>query len=252
MTRHPSPAPAQAMEHDVARAGVVSPNDSYRSGVPEPWERPALRDLGRILREARETAGLSLDELGPVAGNPKSLHHIERGRRRTRASRLRPWASRVGLDPDALVGRFAAVIAPERADGRPSFSPVSVPDGPAPRPEPPRLLPHERAALGAELWRLRLAAGLSRPALANELGCDRVHVLDVERAHRRPSAELLEDWLALTGSELDRAWIQTRFPGQVGPRRRRRRGQRAPGLTRGRTDGSCGGLIQSAEVVSRG
>jgi transcriptional regulator with XRE-family HTH domain len=190
------PVSAGAAMPAGATAGVSS-----RSGRPEPWEREPLRELGRVMQEARIAAGLELEALTGIAGSRDGLDSIERGQVRTRASRLRPWCAALGVDPGPIIERFAAVIAPERPDGRNAWRAVP----PVERREPralalPPLEAWAIAAAGAELWRIRCAAGLTRPRLAQLLGCSRVHVWCVERGARRPSAELVNAWLTVAGA----------------------------------------------------
>lgn len=198
----------------------AAPVNRDRSGTPEAWERPQLLELGELLRTARLAAGISWPELEAVVGTRSSLRQVEGGTTRTRASRLRPWLERLGLDPDPVLERFAAVIAPEAADGRPRFAPVAFRAEP-PRLEPAPLAPHARAALGAELWRLRVVAGLSRPDLAARVGCSRVAVWLVERGARRPTADLVEAWLVAAGADqVERTLLGIRFPSLISGRPR--------------------------------
>jgi transcriptional regulator with XRE-family HTH domain len=195
----------------------ATPAVSRRSGRPEPWELGPLRELGRVMQAARLAAGLSLEDLGPIAGSRDGLDSIERGKVRTRASRLRPWCAALGVDPEPIIERFAAVLAPERPDGRNAWRAVP----PVERREPralalPPLEAWAIAAAGAELWRIRCAAGLTRPRLAELLGCSRVHVWCVERGARRPSAELVNAWLTVAGG---------RSSGGSGPRMPREPGR---------------------------
>lgn len=195
-----------------------APVGASRSGVPEPWELPLLAELGELLRDARLASGVGWPELEAVAGLRGSLRSVERGITRTRASRLRPWLELLGLDPEPVIARFAPVIAPEAADGRPRFRTV------APRPpaaEPPPLPEWAAAALGAELWRLRELAGLTRSALAESIECSDEAVRLVELGQRRPTVQLLESWLrAVRVDPADRTLMAIRFPSLISGRAR--------------------------------
>lgn len=182
----------------------------------EAWERPLLRALGSELAAARISAGLSVEQLARFAGSPGSLQEIERGRMRTRPRRIRAFCAAVGVDPEPIIARYAAVIAPERADGRDAWRPVIVPPRPPTRGMmPPPLTDWARAALGAELWRRRVEAGLTRPALAAAIVCSRVHVWLVEHGQREPSPSLAGAWLDAAGvSRRHRARLALRFPGR--------------------------------------
>ena len=201
-----------------------------------------LDELGALLRQARVAAGVSWPELEALVGPRSSLGSIETGKVRTRASRLRPWLERLGVDPDPVLERFAAVIAPESEDGRPRFKPVTPrtePPGPRPRRlEPPPLEAHAQATLGAELWRIRVDAGLGRPELAAAIGCSRITVFLVERGLRRPTLDLVEAWVAAAGAvPASRALLALRFPGWIAPPSVAGRWRGAPKSTRPRTHG---------------
>jgi transcriptional regulator with XRE-family HTH domain len=219
-----------------ARSGgsVIKPNI-------EAWAVPVLAELGAELQRARERAGISLQQLGPVVGSRSSLRDIERGRVRTREDRLRPWLQFLGVDPEPVIERYAAVIAPPREDGEVGWKPIIRPaprPGPARGMEPPALPAPGRAALGAELWLLRVDAGLARPALAHRIGCSRVHIFLVERGVRLPSPELTARWLDVVDAPTARiVALHRRFPGRIAAPTR---GHGAPGLTRTRTDGPDG------------
>lgn len=220
---------------EAVRALGDTRSDAHRRPI-RPAERPLLAALGRELEATRVAAGLTLEDLAPYAGSPGSLRDIERGRLRTRARRIRAYCAGVGVDPEPIIARYASVIAPERADGRDAWRPVVVP----PRP-PDRLLaqpPMEAwdvAALGAELWRRRALAGLTRPALAARLGCWRAHVWMVEHGQREPSPALAGAWLAATGTARRvRVGLELRFPGRFAAPSR---GHGAPGLIPSRTNG---------------
>jgi len=189
-----------------------------RSSTPAAWELPQLAELGELLRAARITGDVSWQDLEAVVGSRSSLRQVEAGVARTRASRLRPWLERLGMDPGPVLERFDAVIAPEAADGRPRFAPVTFRAERAPAPAP--VPPHARAAFGAELWRLRVVAGLTRSELAERIGCSRISVWYVERARRRPTADLLGAWLTATGaSHADIERLALRFPALIAGRR---------------------------------
>jgi hypothetical protein len=129
------------------------------------------------------------------------------------------------VDPEPIVARFAAVIVPERPDGRNAWRPVALVEHREPRALVlPPLPAHEQAALGAELWRLRVGARLARPALAALVGVSRIHVWLVEHGQRRPSDELVDAWLAAAGRPVDRDLLALRFPGRIRASRRARVG----------------------------
>lgn len=195
-----------------------APVTATRSGTPEAWERPQLVELGELLRSARVAADVSWPDLEAVVGSRSSLRQVEAGTVRTRASRLHPWLERLGVDPDPVLERFAAVIAPEARDGRPRFAPVTFRAEPAPALAP--LSPHDQALLGAELWRIRVAAGLTRTELAERIGCSRLSVWYVEHARRRPTLELLGAWLAAVhANQADLELLALRFPRLISRRR---------------------------------
>jgi transcriptional regulator with XRE-family HTH domain len=197
-----------------------------------PADRARLVELGATMMRIRIARDVSLDELAEVAGSPSSLAQIERGAVRTRASRLRPWLERVGATPaeiDALLARYADVIAAEPRDGRPRFQPRPV----QPKPEPTLrtlasapLEPHQRAALGARLWRARVDARLERSELAAAIGCRAFSVWLIEHGLRRPTAELLERWLSASGSRLTVSYLELMHPGYLAHRRSRSVGRR--------------------------
>jgi transcriptional regulator with XRE-family HTH domain len=220
-----SETPAEPMSAGIASPAVVRPVVIRRSRDLEDWEREPLRELGQVLQDARHAAGLSLEELGPVVGSKDSLEAIENGAGRTRAGRLRPWLAHLGVDPEPIIAKYIAVIAPELPDGRQAWRPVA----PVERREPralalPPLPAHEQAALGADLWRIRVQAGLARPALAARIGVSRIHVFLVEHGQRRPSEELVDAWLSAAGRPVDRDLLALRFPGRIRPARRARVG----------------------------
>ncbi len=216
----------EAMSTGVAMPPVVHPvRYPRRSRDLEDWERAPLAELGRILRDARLARGLELADLGPIVGSADSLAAIEDGYGRTRAGRLRPWLAHLGVDPEPIIAKYIAVIAPELPDGRQAWRPVAPV---APRASRSLVLPplpaHEQAALGADLWRIRVQAGLTRPALAAIVGVSRVHLFLVEHGQRRPSEELVGAWLAAAGLPVDRALFALRWPGRIRPSRRARVG----------------------------
>lgn len=209
-------AAAQAIEPSHSASPDAAAGVARRSRELEPWEREPIRALGRLLEVTRVAAGLSVEDLGPVAGSASSIRSIERGRVRTRASRLRPWLRELGVEPESVIERFRAVLAPERPDGRNAWKPVA----PVERREPaamalPPLEPHDQAALGAELWRIRVRARLTRPALAKRLGISRVTVWRVEHGWREASPELVDRWLVDVGRPADRVRLAFRFPGRI-------------------------------------
>lgn len=223
----------QPLSTGAAMPAVVRPVVIRRSRDLEDWERKPLAELGRILREARLAAGLTLADLGPVVGSRDGLEAIENGACRTRAGRIRPWCAALGVDPGPIIERFAAVLAAELADGRQAWRAVP----PVERREPralalPPLPAHEQAALGAELWRIRVQAGLTRPALAARVGVSRVHIFLVERGARRPSEELVDRWLSAAGRPVDRDLLALRFPGRIRPSRRAGVGMAPPDQSR--------------------
>jgi transcriptional regulator with XRE-family HTH domain len=232
------PRTAQPIQGSPPPFADVPPTATPRTREPAEWERQPLQELGQILEQARLAAGLTLDDLGPVVGSRGSLARIERGAVRTRASRLRPWLAHLGVDPDPVIERFAAVLAPEHSDGHNSWRPVAPVERHEPRGvTPPPLEAYDQAALGAELWRMRAQAGLSRAQLAARLQVSRIKVWLVERGQRQPSPELLEAWLA----EVARPWYRTllalRFPGRIQAKPARRRWDGAPGSIQPRTNG---------------
>ena len=177
--------------------------------------------LGRFLQDARVAARIELDDLEPVVGSKSSLREIERGHVRTRVSRLRPWLEHLGIDPDPVLERFAAVIAPEPADGRNRWKPRDTTGLIAARNarrDPPPLPAHEQAALGAELWGIRVRANLDRQVLADAIGVSRVTIWFVEHGARRPSAELVDAWLDAAGGHVDREMLAIRWPGRIAPK----------------------------------
>lgn len=222
MTEPTLPAPV-----DAAHGAPLPVN---RPWVPNDRDRQLLEALGRELRSAREAAGLARSELLSTAGD---VAGIEIGRHRTRPSRIRAICGAVGVDARPLLDRYADVIAPERPDGKPSWK-TFHPDLEAPASEPAEPLPLEpwdRAALGAELWALRERTGLTRPGLAERLGCSRVHIWLVERGEREPSAGLADAWLDATrASDAERTLLALRFPRLSPPS-----SGRAPKSVRGRT-----------------
>ncbi len=201
-----------------ALAGTA-PVYTRRSGRPGPAELVVLASLGAILRSSRLATGLTLADLEPIAGARGSLDGIERGTVRTRPSRIRALCGALGLDADALLVDFAAVIAPERPEG-PTWHPITRPPAPPPpprRPTGPEPLPADRrAALGADLWGLRVRAGLSRRELARAVGRSRPWVSIAERGLRAIDPEHLEAWLvAVDATPTDRLVLAWRFPGWV-------------------------------------
>jgi transcriptional regulator with XRE-family HTH domain len=226
-------AARKAMFEGLALPAEAGTAVNRRSRDLEDWEREPLRELGRVLREARLAAGLSVEDLGPIVGSAGSLEGIERGAFRTRASRVRPWLAHLGVDPEPIIERFAEVLAPERPDGRNAWRPVA----PVERREPralalPPLPAHEQAVFGAELWTLRVHAALTRPALAARLRVSRIHIWFVEHGQRRPSEELVDAWLGAAGRPVDRDLLALRFPGRIRPRRRAGVGMAPPDQSR--------------------
>lgn len=220
--RETAVAAAEPLAIPLSLAGDAVPDwrNGRRSSVPTEAERPALRELGQLLRAAREAEGRSLADLGPIVGCAGSLAAIEAGRQRTRASRLRPWLVTLGVAPEPVLAKYAAVIAPERPDGRTVWKPTVPRETPQARRlrlfPPPPLEAHDQAALGAELWRLRARARLDRPTLATAIACSRVFVWLVEHGQREPSPDLVERWIQATGIRREeRLVLALRFPRRV-------------------------------------
>lgn len=224
-----APTAADALSTGVRSTGDVVPGPVYGSS----HDPAAMAAFGRFLEAARIAAGVTLEDLAVIVG---PVREIERGKARTRPSRLRPWLERLGVDPDPVLERYAAVIAPEARDGRPRWSPKTPAPVEPPRPKLPPLPDYAQAALGAELWRMRARAGLERQVLAGVLGVSRMTVWLVERGARRPSEELLEAWLDEAGGPIDRQALALRYPGRIAARPRRPR-VGAPGSDRSRTNG---------------
>ena len=204
----------QAKETVGSSSGDGRPAARRRSGKPAPWELPMLVELGELLRSARVAAGLTLGDLGPIAGHPDSLREIEHGTKRTRPSRLRPWLEHLGIDPDPVLERYAPVIAADPSDGRNRWRPVPVPATDR------RLAPRrERVGIGVVLCRLRMAAGLSSRRLARAIGCGVVTVLLVEHGLRRPSETLVRRWLdAVAMEQLEQAGVLELFAPLISAR----------------------------------
>jgi len=116
---------AEPMSAGAASPAVVRPVVIRRSRDLEDWERAPLRELGQVLQDARHAAGLSLEDLGPVVGSKDSLEAIENGAGRTRAGRLRPWLAHLGVDPEPIIAKYIAVIAPPSPSGRQAWRPVA-------------------------------------------------------------------------------------------------------------------------------
>ncbi len=208
----------------LGRSDSASPDargPRYRTGRPSPAERVRLGELGAMLRSRREALGLTLADLEPVAGSRGSLADIEAGRIRTRPSRLRAWLGALGVYPEPILASFADVIAPENPRG-PTWSPVnSRPPASPPPPRQPAPLPaHLRAVLGAELWLLRVRAGLGRKELAHAVGRSRPWVSIAERGLRAIDPEHLERWLVVVeATASERVLLALRFPGWIRARR---------------------------------
>ena len=211
----------EALSTGAAMPAVVGPvRYPRRSRDLEDWERAPLAELGQILRDARLARGRELSDLGPIVGSRDSLEAIENGHGRTRADRLIPWLTHLGIaDPAAIVAKYASVIAPPSGSGRPAWRPVPLAAPRVPRALAPPLEGPELASFGAALWKLRATAGLSRPALAARLGCSRVFVFLVERGARYPSEELADAWLETVGRAGDRDLMSLMFPGRIRSRR---------------------------------
>ena len=225
---------AEPMSHGTASPAGDPPVVIRRSRDLEDWEREPIAELGRILRDARLARGLELEDLGPVVGSRDSLEAIEDGKGRTRAGRLRPWLAHLGVDPEPIISKYAAVLAPERPDGRQAWRPVPLVERHEPRALAlPPLPAHEQAAFGASLWALRVTSRLTRPALAALVGVSRIHVWLVEHGQRGPSADLLDAWLDATGRPVDRDLLALRFPGRLRATPHRTRVDAPPGLPGG-------------------
>ena len=201
-----APAPAAALRY-------------IRSGRPSPAERIRLAELGAVLRSRREALGLTLADLEPIVGARGSLADVEVGSMRTRPARLRAWLRALGVYPEPILASFADVIAADRSDGRQSWRPVETRQPPPAR-RPTPLRPHLQAALGAELWRLRVRAGLGRKELARRVGRSRPWVSIAERGLRAIDPEYLERWLVVVdATSSERVLLALRFPGWIRTRR---------------------------------
>lgn len=225
-----SPAVLAMEERGAMSADRTPLRHAHRPDQPRwpeaTWDSEMLAELGRLLESARLAAGLTVADLGPVAGEPSTLRQIEQGRFRTRPSRLRPWLEHLGLDPDPVLERFAPVIAPERADGRTWHSARNgQPVMPAPRGDRRRANRRPRHGVGAELTRLRMGSTLSHRELARAIGASAFTVLLVEHGLRRPSQELVRRWLdAVAADHLERAGVLDQFPGLISSRTPRETG----------------------------
>ncbi len=222
MTLRAPPQPMTEADSAPALAGCP-PGYTRRTGRPGPAERVRLAQLGTILRSRRQAAGLSLADLEPIAGARGSLACIEAGTMRTRPSRIIALCGALDLDADALLVAYADVIAKEHPKG-PSWRPITRPPAPpAPprRPTGPEPLPaHLRAAIAAELWTLRVRAGLSRKELGRAIGVSRPWISILERGLRPIGAEHLERWLVAVGATpTDRTLLAWRYPGWIRTRR---------------------------------
>lgn len=89
-------------------------------------ESAVLRDLGRLLRQARIAAGLTQEEVAGLAGISRPRYRdIETGAAAARATTLVNVARALGLElmlvPQAMVPAVRAFMAPED-DDRPAFA----------------------------------------------------------------------------------------------------------------------------------
>jgi transcriptional regulator with XRE-family HTH domain len=100
-------------EDDSVRASSDSPHSAVGTA-----ERPAMRELARLLRDARMQQGLSLRELAHKAEmGVSSVHAAERGESLPKFSTLRTLARALDIDPSTLANLYEAASA-ERNIGR--------------------------------------------------------------------------------------------------------------------------------------
>jgi transcriptional regulator with XRE-family HTH domain len=94
-------------------------------------ESELLKDLGRLLRQARDSAGLTQEQTADLAGISRPRYRdIETGVAAARATTLVNIARALGMEmmlvPQRMVPAIEAMLRPAADDDRPAF--VAEPD----------------------------------------------------------------------------------------------------------------------------
>lgn len=191
----------------ASAAETPRPVPASRVGRFDP-DPVAIAAMAHELRAGRQRLGLSAAVLSArirAAGGTLTAGGItsaEAGRYSPREATLRPWLVALGLEVVPFLERHRAAIAPDGPLGtaapRPPLPRAAdlasridwyAIDGPGPHPAD--------ESLGADLWRRRMALGLTRPELASRLCVSRWTIWSRERALRPVSPRLLARWTAL-------------------------------------------------------
>ena len=127
-------------------------------------------DLGKKLKQAREQAGLSQEELAHMLGyqSRSSINKIEAGVQKPPLSTIKAFAKALGLSPNAIVG----------------WQETSAADC-----VPTRKLP--RCRFGETLTQLRIRRGYSQKSLAEALDIGRSRLSMYETGQREPDLSTL-------------------------------------------------------------
>lgn len=211
----------------------TAPDDVTRMPVPVAELRRLIElhgAMGRELKAARLARRLDRAAVAGAAGfgSADAVSANERASTFTRASRLRPWLDLLGIDLEPFLRRYLEVIAPEAGDF-PLSDQINAQRRadrpPAPAPLPGRPISREeallrQATLGLELWRRRVAKGLTRPVLAERAGLAMRRVRQIERGlyKRRPTVGEL--WAITEALGAGAIWAPTlakKYAGALAP-----------------------------------
>ncbi|MBR1163112.1 helix-turn-helix domain-containing protein [Bradyrhizobium elkanii] len=100
----------------------------------------AIRQLGRLLRDARKRAGLTQEQVAERAGISRPRYRdIEQGSAAARATTLINVAGALGMElmliPQAMVAGVNALLRPSEGEDRPAFT-TDMDDDEHPGPRP--------------------------------------------------------------------------------------------------------------------
>jgi transcriptional regulator with XRE-family HTH domain len=178
-----------------------------RPRVPDLRDPRRLADFAAELRRLRIAAGMTPGQVAAAVratrptATSATITKAESGGYVPRADTLRPWLSALGVEPGPFLAAWADVEPPAGPVTRPTTAPRrpvrtsddSVYDrlGRAPA--------AGDTSMGAELWRRRVALGLSRRDLAGVLRVARWTVWSRETGIRPVSTALLARWADALG-----------------------------------------------------
>jgi transcriptional regulator with XRE-family HTH domain len=146
-----------------------------------------MKDIGGMLREARESAGKSIRETARLSGiSSSTLTAYEEGRKPISLPELELFSYHVNVPVRRFLGRSEAVFYPKRVDFDPKI-----------------MLTLRNRTIGAMIRAKRLEEGLSIRQLAKQTGWPTSRINAYERGERPVPLPVLETLAALFSQSLE-------------------------------------------------